>query len=143
MATLSLASLAKSMKEIDICMFTTLTSRAGLNSRPMSNNRDVTWKGDSYFFTFEKSKKIKELEANPNVILNFEGKSDLYMNVSGKAKLIRDKQAFADHWVPDLDRWFQDGIDTKGLVLIHVKGTKIHYWQKEKEGEIKVGGKAK
>ncbi len=143
MATLSLASLAKAMKEIDICMFTTQTTRGGLNSRPMSNNRDVTFKGDCYFFTFEKSKKIKELEANSNVMLNFEGKSDLYMNLAGKAKLIRNKEAFAEHWVPDLDRWFQEGIDTKGLVLIHVKGTKIHYWQKEKEGELKIGGKGK
>ncbi len=142
MTTLSLASLAKSMREMDICMFTTLTPRGGLNSRPMSNNKDVTWKGDSYFFTFEKSKKIKELEANPKVLLNFEGKSDLYMNVAGKATLIRNKQAFAEHWVPDLDKWFEDGIDTKGLVLIHVKGTKIHYWQKEREGEIKIGRKA-
>lgn len=143
MATLSLAALAKQMKEMDICMFTTLGTRGGLNSRPMSNNRDVTWKGDSYFFTFEKSRKIKELEKDPSVILNFEGKVDLYLSVAGKAKLIRNKTTFAKHWVKDLDRWFKDGIDSEGLVLIHVKGTKIHYWQKEKEGEIKIATRSK
>ncbi len=143
MATLSLATLAKQMKEMDICMFTTLGTRGGLSSRPMSNNRDVTWKGDSYFFTFEKSAKVKELEKNPAVILNFEGKNDLYLSVAGKAKLIRNKTAFAEHWVKDLDRWFKDGIDSKGLVLIHVKGTKIHYWQREKEGKINITARSK
>ena len=82
---------------------------------------------------------IKELEADPNVLLTLEGKDDLFISVSGKAKLIRDKASFAEHWVKDLDRWFSDGIDSKGLVLIHVKGNKIHYWQKEKEGEIAIG----
>ncbi len=141
MATLSLATMAKHMKQIDICMFTTLTARGGLNSRPMSNNKDVTWKGDSYFFTMEKTKKIKEIESNPNVMLNFEGDKDLFITVSGKAKLIRDKQSFQEHWVPDLDRWFAKGIDTKGLVLVHVKGMKLHYWQREKEGELSIGKK--
>jgi general stress protein 26 len=44
------------MKEIDICMFLTRTARGKMNCRPMSNNRDVTYKGDCYFFTLEKTK---------------------------------------------------------------------------------------
>ena len=63
MATLSLATLARHMKEIDICMFITHSSRGSLNCRPMSNNKDVTYKGDSFFFTMEKTRKVKELEA--------------------------------------------------------------------------------
>lgn len=139
MATLSLATLARHMKQIDICMFITHSTRGSLNCRPMSNNRDVTYKGDSYFFTMEKTRKVKELEADPNVLLTLEGKADLFISLSGKAKLIRDKNAFEEHWVKDLDRWFKDGIDTKGLLLIHVKGSRIHYWQREKEGEIVIG----
>ncbi|MEJ7627295.1 MAG: hypothetical protein WKF35_10555 [Ferruginibacter sp.] len=42
MATLSLSSLAKHMKQIDICMMITQTKRGSMNSRPMSNNKDVT-----------------------------------------------------------------------------------------------------
>lgn len=139
MATLSLNTLARYMKQIDICMFVTRAGRGNMNCRPMSNNRDVTYKGDSYFFSMKKTKKIKELEADPNVLLTLEGKDDLFISVSGKAKLIRDKASFAEHWVKDLDRWFSDGVDSKGLVLIHVKGNKLHYWQKEKEGEIAIG----
>lgn len=65
MATLRLVTLAKMMKEIDYCMMVTLATRGGMNCRPMSNNRDVKWNGDSYFFTYEKSKKIKDLEKIP------------------------------------------------------------------------------
>ncbi|MBC7867747.1 MAG: pyridoxamine 5'-phosphate oxidase family protein [Gloeobacteraceae cyanobacterium ES-bin-316] len=141
MKTFSLATLASHMKELDICMMVTQGKRSGLNSRPMSNNKDVTYKGDSYFFTYEKSAKVKELEANTSVSLIFEGKEDLFISVMGKAKLIRNKNSFAEHWVDSLAQWFKDGIETKGMVLIHVKATKIKYWQNEKQGEIAVGKK--
>jgi len=138
MKKLSLPTLSRHMKQLDICMMVTFIKRGGMNCRPMSNNKDVTYKGDSYFFTYEKSKKIKELEASPHVLLNFEGKSSLYISVAGKAKLIRDKATFQVHWVDSLNQWFEDGIDTKGLVLIHVKGQRLQYWQNEKQGEIKM-----
>lgn len=138
MATLSLRTLAQHLRKLDYCMMVTQTGRGGFNSRPMSNNRDVTYKGDSYFFTDGKTQKVKELEANPNTILNFEGEGGLFISVAGKAKLIRDRAIFEEHWQDELDQWFKKGIDTPGLVLLHVKGTKLRYWQKEKEGEIKL-----
>ena len=89
-------------------------------------------------FTYEGSKKIKDIEANPQVNLNFEGKNDLYLSISGKAKLIRNKASFAEHWVDSLQQWFKQGIDTKGMVLIHIKGDKLYYWQKDKGGTVKL-----
>lgn len=138
MANFSLSALARTMRQLDICMMVTQSKRGGLNSRPMSNNKDVTYKGDSYFFTYEGSQKIKDLEASPHVSLNFEGDKDLYLSISGKAKLIRNKTSFLEHWVDSLDQWFEQGIDTPGVVMIHVKGAKLKYWQREKEGEIKL-----
>lgn len=78
------------------------------------------------------------MEANQNVSIHFEGKEDLYISVFGKAKLIRNKASFAEHWVDSLNQWFKDGIDTKGMVLIQVKGSQIKYWQKEKQGALKI-----
>ena len=139
MATLTLAIIAKKLRDIDICMMVTASKRGSFNSRPMSNNRDVKYKGDMYFFSWEKSQKIKDIEANPQVSLNFKGDKDLYISITGKAKLVRSKASFEEHWNPDLDRWFDQGIDTPGLVMIHVKGTRVHYWQRNKEGELKLG----
>ena len=138
MATYTLSTMARYMRQLDICMMVTQSKRGILNSRPMSNNGDVKYNGSSYFFTYEGSKKIKDIEANPQVNLNFEGKNDLYLSVSGKAKLLRNKALFAEHWVDSLQQWFKEGIETKGMVLIHVEGEQLHYWQKNKEGKIKL-----
>lgn len=139
MATISLPEMAKHMRQIDICMMTTQPKRGSLNSRPMSNNKDVTYSGDSYYFTYEKSKKVKDILANPNVSLNFEGTGGLYISISGKAKLIRDKGILEEHWVDSLDQWFENGVNTKGIVLIHVKGTRLSYWHKMEQGQLRVG----
>jgi general stress protein 26 len=138
MATHTLDSLARKMRQLDICMMVTQSARGTLNSRPMSNNGDVKFNGHAYFFTFEKSQKIKDIEANPQVCLNFEGKNGLFLSVSGRAKLIRNKIQFAQHWVDSLGQWFPEGIETKGMVLIHVKGSHLQYWEKNKEGRIKL-----
>jgi general stress protein 26 len=138
MATLSLSTLTKHMRQIDICMMVTISKRGSLNSRPMSNNKDVNYKGDSWFFTYEKTRKVKDLQENPNVSLNFEGDKDLFISIAGKAKIIRNKEIFEKHWVDSLNQWFPDGVDTKGMVLIQVKGIKFEYWQRDKEGKIKI-----
>lgn len=139
MATLSLTTIARHLKDLDICMMVTLSGRGTLSSRPMSNNRDVTYKGDMYFFTYEGSQKVKDIEANSSVSLNFEGKNELYISIAGKATLIRNKAKFAEHWNDSLNQWFKQGIDTPGTVLIRVKGSRLKYWQRSKEGEIKLG----
>ena len=138
MATMSLTALSKLMRKIDFCMLVTQGARGGMNSRVMSNNKDVTFKGDAYFFTDGKTQKVKDITANPNVNLTYEGKKGLFIGVSGKAKLIKNKETFEEHWVNDLERWFNQGIDTPGLTLIRVKGTKLRYWQWDKRGEIKL-----
>jgi general stress protein 26 len=69
----------------------------------MSNNRDVTYKGVSCFFTLEKTKKIRNWRQTSMSCSPLRGKSDLYISVTAKAKLIRDKTSFVEHWVKDLD----------------------------------------
>ncbi len=60
----------------------------------------------------------------------------LFVAVEGKAAVIRDKAQFKAHWTPDLEVWFQQGIDTPGLVLLQVHARRIKYWEGEEEGEI-------
>ena len=43
---------------------------------------------------------------------------------------------FKDHWVKDLERWFKQGVDTPGLVLVEAVAKRIHYWAGEDEGEV-------
>jgi len=142
MTTLTLPELAKKMADIDFAMLETHAGNGEIAGRPMSNNGDVEYDGDSWFFTLDSTDMVGEIEREPKVALSFTGsksllgKPPLFVAVQGRAELIRDKAAFEQHWVKDLERWFEQGVDTPGLVLIKVSATRIHYWSGEDEGEI-------
>ncbi|RYF35102.1 MAG: pyridoxamine 5'-phosphate oxidase [Comamonadaceae bacterium] len=127
--------IASKMRKLDICSFTTVTENGGLATRPMSNNGDVAYDGNSWFFTNERTRLVSDIEGNAAVSLAFEGMDGLYIAVAGQARLIRDKAQFEAHWVPDLDAWFDQGADTPGLVLIQVAAERVKYWRGEENGE--------
>jgi general stress protein 26 len=140
----SLADLAEKMKDIDFAILSTRTEGGAIAGRPMSNNREVEFDGDSFFFTLGDTRTVGDIERDPQVGLGYQAKSGMlgmrpfFLTVEGRASLIRDKSAFAEHWTKDLDRWFDQGIDTPGLTLIKVTAERIHYWDGYEEGEIKV-----
>jgi general stress protein 26 len=144
MSQLSLPELSKKMKDIDFAMLMTHTEAGQIAGRPMSNNQDVAYDGDSYYFALEETRTVTDIAGNPKVALSFQGskgllgKPPLMIAVEGVAELVRDKAAFKEHWTKDLDRWFAEGVDTRGLVLIKVHARRIHYWDGEDQGEIEV-----
>ena len=135
MTAVTLQAMAKMMRDLDIAMLSTVTDDGSIAGRPMSNNGDVDYQGDSYYFTFEQSRTVADIGRNPKVSLAFEGVDGLSIHVSGQAELIRDKDQFEAHWVAELDHWFDDGIDTPGIVLIKVSADRIKYWRGEENGE--------
>ncbi|WP_410216441.1 pyridoxamine 5'-phosphate oxidase family protein [Paracoccus sp. (in: a-proteobacteria)] len=142
MADRTIQDLAKAMGKIDFAMLTTRTEGGQLATRPMSNNSEVEWEGDSYYFTYEDTRTVSDIERDRHVALSFQGRGGilgqppLFVAVEGEASIIRDKAAFADHWSSDIDRWFPNGIDTPGLALIKVHAVRVHYWDGEEEGEV-------
>ncbi|WP_113564689.1 pyridoxamine 5'-phosphate oxidase family protein [Hyphomicrobiales bacterium] len=134
----SLSEVAKKMRDIDIAMLSTHTDGGAIAARPMSNNGEVDYDGDSYYFTWEKSRMVDDIRKNSKVGLSFQGKKAFSVAVEGEADVIKDKEAFKEHWTPDLDDWFKDGIDTKGVVMIKVSAVRAHYWDGEDEGEVKL-----
>lgn len=141
--TKTLADLSEKMRDIDFAMLSTHTDGGQIAARPMSNNRQVDYDGTSHYFSMGDTRTVSDIARDPKVGLSFLGKSGLlgmkpfFVAVEGHAELIRDKAAFAEHWTSDLDRWFADGIDTPGLVLIKVRAERVHYWDGEDEGEIR------
>ena len=138
MSDMTLPDLSEKMRDIDIAMLSTHTDGGAIAARPMSNNREVDYNGSSYYFTWEKSRMVDDISGNPQVSLTFQGEKAFAIAVEGKAKLSTDKEDFREHWTADLDQWFEDGIDTEGVVMITVKATRVHYWDGEDEGEIKL-----
>lgn len=142
MAAITIEQLSKKLGKIDFCMFNTRGERGWINSRPMSNNGDVEYDGDSWFFSYEDTRKVSEINRDAGVTLTFTaapsilGKPGIFIVVNGEASLIQDKSQFEAHWTKDLDRWFPDSTDTPGIVLIKVSARSIEYWDGEDNGQI-------
>lgn len=143
----TIADLAEKMKDIDFAMLATHHDGA-IAARPMSNNREVDWDGDSYYFTWDDAMMVADIAADRRVTLTFQGKAGLlgmrpfFVAVEGEADIVRDRARFAEHWTGDLDRWFPQGPDTPGVAMLHVRATRVHYWDGEDEGEAQVTGPA-
>jgi general stress protein 26 len=142
--TKTLAEISEKMRDIDFTMLSTRAANGAIGSRPMSNNRDVDYDGDSFYFTTDDTLMVQDITRDAQVGLSFQGKAGMlgmrpfFVAIEGQAELIRDKGQFEAHWNTDLERWFKDGVDTPGLVLIKVHASRIHYWDGEDEGEIQV-----
>lgn len=143
----TLADISEAMKDIDFCMLVSRAQDGSIGGRPMSNNREVEYEGTSRFFTCDHTRMIDDIERDPSVGLTYQGKAGLlgivgkpglFVHVQGEARVVRDKVRFAEYWTPGLDRWFEQGVDTPGLRMIEVAAKRIHYWDGEEEGEVRV-----
>ena len=143
-----MADISEAMRDIDFCTLATHTAGGAIGARPMSNNRNVDYEGDSWFFTYGDRQMVKDIEGDPNVGVTYMGSAGLkgilgapgaFFHVVGRGKVIRDKAQFEEHWDKSLDRWFPDGPETPGAVMIQVSAKRIHYWDGEEDGEVKVG----
>ena len=114
MTDLTLQDIAREMKAIDFGMLSTRSESGRISARPMSNNGDVEFDGDCYFFSYEDTRKVADIRQAPGVSLTFSGapslfgKPGIFVAVQGDAVLSKDKTEFQQHWVDGLDRWFPD-----------------------------------
>ncbi|WP_230480847.1 pyridoxamine 5'-phosphate oxidase family protein [Sphingomonas sp. Leaf21] len=142
MAQWTLADLSKKMAKLDFAMLGTRSADGGITARPMSNNGDVDYDGDSYFFAYGHSRKVAEIRAEPQVSLGYTGPvgmlggPPLFIAIEGRATLIDDRAQFEAHWTRDLDRYFPEGIDTPDVVMIRVHAQRIRYWDGGEEGAV-------
>ncbi|MDE2403876.1 MAG: pyridoxamine 5'-phosphate oxidase family protein [Sphingomonadales bacterium] len=144
---MTLSEIAEQMRDIDICTLATRAPSGAIAARPMSNNREVDFDGDAWFFTLDSTATVPQIEADANVGVTYQrsggvkglvGRPGPFFHVEARADLVRDRAAFAAHWHKDLDHWFEQGIDTPGIVLIHARAQRVHYWDGEDSGEIAV-----
>lgn len=135
-----IAAIARLLAELDICAFTTRATDGALHGRPMSNNGEVEYDGDSWFFARADSRKVTEIDADPHVALGFvDTPNGTWVNVDGEAEVIRDDiERKRQLWQDDLGRWFEDGPDDPDVVLIKVRARHIDAWARDKDYSIDV-----
>ena len=112
------------MRDLDFCMLTTHAADGGLHARPMSNNGEVEFDGDVWFFSEDETRKVADIE-------NFR-----FLSMTGTATIVRDAGKKRELWMEELERWFDDGPDSEEIVLIKVTPTVVEYWNGEEQGEI-------
>jgi general stress protein 26 len=142
MANYTIKEISDKIRDIDFAMLFTKSDNGELAGRPMSNNGKVEYQGDSFFFAYDSTRTAQDIMGDPKVGLSYQGSGNLFgkppifIAMEGHASLIRDKLALASRWSQDLDRWFPQGIDTPGVVMIKVSSSRIHYWDGSDEGEL-------
>jgi len=86
---------------------------------------------------------VADIQRDPRVGLSLQGragilgKPPLFVAIEAMAELIHDKAVFQKHWNPELERWFRQGVETPGLVLIKAHAKRIKYWDGEEEDEVR------
>jgi general stress protein 26 len=124
-----LAKLREIVKAVDICMLTTVDERGELHSRPMSNNREVEFNGDLWFFTYGSSHKADEVNRVSKVNASFaDVGNQTYASLSGNAELVRDRAKMEELWQLELKAWFPEGVDTPDIALLKVSVERAEYW---------------
>ena len=116
------------VKDVNICMFTTLDENNDLASRPMFTS-SVDDEGNVWFFTNEFSEKISEVSKDNLVHLIYSHPvKNIYVDVKGTCSVIIDKKKMEELWDPALKNWFPQGLEDPKICLVKVATEKAHFW---------------
>jgi general stress protein 26 len=119
----------KEMAEsIDFCMFCTKLNHFPIESRPMST-REVDEEGNIWFFSRLDSHKNADILEDNRVELHYASPKDShFLSVSGRAKILKDREKSDELWTVFAKTWFQEGKDDPELSLIKITPEYAHYW---------------
>jgi general stress protein 26 len=135
----TIKQIAGMMRDLEFCMLTTRSTDGMLHARPMSNNGEVEFDGDVWFFSAADSRKVEEIEAEPHVELSYaDTKRYLFISMSGEAEIVRDVGKKQELWLEDLERWFEEGPESEEIVLLKVTPSVVEYWNGEDGGELRL-----
>jgi general stress protein 26 len=139
-APADLATLAERMRDLDICMLST-ASADGVATRPMSNNGQVEFDGDTWFFARRDSAKVREIEAEPAVGLGYiASERATWIAIEAEAEIVDDVAEKRERWFEDLRRWFEHGPDDPEVVLIRAAATRVRAWGEDGDLDIRRAG---
>ncbi|WP_207532017.1 pyridoxamine 5'-phosphate oxidase family protein [Desertivirga arenae] len=120
---------ADKLKDIKIAMLTTINTEGKPHSRPMYTF-DVKDDGIIWMFLAKDSHKVKEIETNPNVILNYSNpQHDLYITVNGLAEVSENAAKIEELWTDRFKAWFPYGKTDPNLALLKITPQQAEYWQ--------------
>ena len=122
------------IKEIKVGMLVTKEDdkHDSLRGRPMHLVQD-DYDGTLYFFTSKDAAKVYEVkEEKKEVAITFaDSDEQVYVTLSGKASINKDRELIEELWNSTTDAWFEGGKDDPNVVLLEVKVYKGEHWKTE------------
>ena len=105
-------------------------------------NEDET--AEVWFFTYDDSPKTDEIEGDQHVNLSFASpEKEVFVSISGKAKVVHDKEKAKELWNPFVKAWFPDGLDDPKLALLRISIEQAEYWDSPSNRMVQLAGIAR
>ncbi len=131
------------IESIHVAQMVTADGDGRLHGRPMVARVDKP-ADELWFFTSASSGKIEEIAGSPEVLLVYSDPSrQNYVNVEGKAEVVRDAQKAKDLWSEPVRVWFPKGPTDPDLTLIRVRMREATYWDAPSSAFVTAYGYAK
>jgi general stress protein 26 len=118
------------IKDIRFGMFTTCHDNGHLHSRPMTTqNKTLESDGSLWFFMSRKGDPVADIVTDDRVNIAYSDPGDdMYVSVSGEAKIVDDMAQKTALWNKFAEAWFPGGVTDPDLALVKVSVIHAHYW---------------
>jgi general stress protein 26 len=120
--------LEKLLKSFEHAMLVSHAGDGEMHARPMAVAH-VSPGCDAFFVTSLQSAKIAEIEADPDVLVTFQG-GGAYASITGRARVVRDRPLLERYWSKAWTTWFPRGLDDPDLCVIAVQTRQGEYWDR-------------
>lgn len=102
-----------------------------MHGRPMAIVQDE-YDGTLWFFTRANDAKVREVREDRDVCLTFSNPGkEIFVSLSGKAKLTKDQALIDKYWNPYAEAWFKGGKDDPEVAMLEIKINKGEHWKSE------------
>lgn len=115
------------IKKIKVGMLTTELG-SNLHARPMHNVQSE-YDGRLWFFTNLQSETAFEVNRESKVGVTYQDVgSEVYVSLTGDAKISKDKALIEKFWNPFVAAWFPEGKDSPNVALIEIHVRSGEHW---------------
>lgn len=136
---MDIKDIEKALQCIDCCMMTTIDSQGNINTRPMLQNKEAAYDGNLYFFSMKDTRKVLDLEKNPNISLTYQDKENtLFIQIHGMGEIVEKPDEMAPFWDKKLDLWWPQQEHTPEICMIRIRVSRIRYWHQGKDCTMEV-----
>jgi general stress protein 26 len=109
-------------------LLVTVGESDGFEARPMGCLQTV-FDGTLWFLTFRHSSKLDQIGRDDRVLVAYVNPEKYeYVAVSGRARVVDDRQKLTELWTEGLRVWFPKGSGDPELAMLAVDVEKADYW---------------